>query len=209
MTRPATSNSEVEGIVLAAGLSRRMGAVKMGLTIVRKTLLEWALEPYLRSELKRVILVLPEDFSFFEQDDRLSVVRNPRPQDGLSSSLKLGLAECLSGAAVIGLGDQPMVRPETIDSMVSAHQGLGAKIVVPVFSGKRGNPVLFDRALFPQILAVSGDVGAKQVITANEGLVLELDVQDDGILVDVDTPGDLEAARARLAQRLEGESGQH
>jgi molybdenum cofactor cytidylyltransferase len=122
------------------------------------------------------------------------VVVNPRFAEGMSSSLKLGLkyAGREADAVIIALGDQPFVLPTTIDMLVAAYEESKARIVIPTYQGARGNPVLFDKGVFPQMATIRGDTGAKSVVQKNAADVLEVEVPDMGVLVDIDTPSDLD-----------------
>jgi molybdenum cofactor cytidylyltransferase len=84
--------------------------------------------------------------------------------------------------------------------MVSAYERTSARIVIPTCQGTRGNPVLFDRSVFPQIEEIHGDVGAKEVVRRNAADVLEVEVNDVGVLVDLDTPSDV-ASKAGFRKR--------
>ncbi len=93
-------------------------------------------------------------------------------------------------AAIVGRGDQPFLTSDTVDRLVEAHRSTKAPVVVPVYHGRRGNPVLFDRSLFPQIMRIHGDMGARSVVRDNESSLLEVEVEDQGVIVDLDTPSD-------------------
>lgn len=199
----------ISGIVLAAGLSTRMGRPKQGAIIAGRPMLERAVRAFVSSKVDEVIVVVGKrvDSRSMPREPRLKFVINIDPTKGLSSSLRLGLLsvghDC--EAAVIGLGDKPLLLPSTIDLLIATYRETGSKVVVPTFKGTRGNPVLFDRSLFPLILSLRGDVGAKSIISKNESETIEVGVNDEGILLDVDTPSDLKDAEAALkARRLSG-----
>lgn len=126
-------------------------------------------------------------------DTSVELVNNSDFSTGLSSSLKLGLKSVPSDCegAIILLGDMPLIRSSTIDSLIdvfslSSFQG----IAVPIYHGRRGNPVLWSRRFFPEILALDGDRGAKQFLTKYAELIYELEVDDPGVHIDIDTPED-------------------
>ena len=90
---------------------------------------------------------------------------------------------------MVCLGDMPRVSPKAIDRLIAAFNPLeGRAICVPTWQGKRGNPVLFARRFFPEMLEVSGDVGARALIGEHAEVVCEVAMDDDAVLVDVDTP---------------------
>jgi molybdenum cofactor cytidylyltransferase len=194
----------ITGLILAAGLSKRMGKPKQGVLLAGRTMLDLSIEAFLSSSVDDLIVVVDQPQSLKrETGPRLRYVVNPDPSRGLSSSLKLGLRAVKEGseAAVVSLGDKPLVLPETVDALMAAYRRTGARIVVPVYEGNRGNPVLFQRTMFGFILELSGDVGGRQVIDRHEHEVLELPVKDQGILLDIDTPSDIDKALALLASR--------
>ena len=185
----------IAAVVLAAGASSRMGRPKLTIPLDGVPMLERVLETLRRSTVDRVVVVLGANEGEVRARVRFEgemVVVNQGFADGMSSSLRLGLESVREAeAAIIVLGDQPFVLPATIDTLVAEHRASRATIVVPTFHGKRGNPVLFHRSIFPQIARVSGDVGAKSVVQTNASDVLEVEVADRGVLVDFDTPSDL------------------
>jgi molybdenum cofactor cytidylyltransferase len=118
-------------------------------------------------------------------------VDNPDYAAGLSSSLRAGLAalpDDIDGA-VVCLGDMPRVTATLIDALIDAFEpAAGAAICVPTHRGKRGNPVLWARRFFAEMAAVTGDTGARHLIGEHADVVCEVAVDDDAVLVDVDTP---------------------
>ena len=136
---------------------------------------------------------------------RARAVINPDYARGLSSSLRAGIAavpkDC-DGALVL-LGDMPGVTTPLIDKLIAAFDPAdGCAICVAARQGKRGNPVLWARQFFPEIMALEGDVGAKHLMAMNDELVCEIEADDDGPLMDIDTPEALAAARANMSDPL-------
>jgi molybdenum cofactor cytidylyltransferase len=126
-------------------------------------------------------------------------VHNPEYADGLSTSLRRGISalpDDIEGALVV-LGDMPHVTTADMERVLSAFDPVeGREICVPVYRGKRGNPVLWSRRLFPEILELRGDVGARHFIGEYEDWVCEVDMPGPGVLTDVDLPEDLHAVGA-------------
>ena len=119
------------------------------------------------------------------------VVHNPDFADGLSTSLRTGLGAVPDDAdgAVVALGDMPRIEARHLDRLIAAFSPKeGRGIVVPVHLGKRGNPVLFARAYFKELLAIEGDTGARHIIAASASEVAEVDLATDAIFLDIDTP---------------------
>ena len=201
----------ISGVVLAAGASSRMGRPKLAIQLLGRTLLSYALDSFLRSGVDEIIMVVREGQEVPPEPDsdaRVRLVVNPDWREGMSSSLKAGIRSVKGEAAVVGLGDQPLLRPSTIDELIRKYRATAARIVVPVFDSRRGNPVLFDRSLFPQILKLGGDVGAKSLIDQNTGALAEVLVDDPGVVMDVDLPSDLERIEFELARRRSGGEGE-
>ena len=119
-------------------------------------------------------------------------VRNPAFAEGLSTSLKCGLAALPNDidGVVVCLGDMPLITGRDIDRLIAAFNPLeGRAIIVPTRRGKRGNPVLWARRFFAEMAELAGDVGAKHLIGEHAELVCEVEMDTDGVLVDIDTPG--------------------
>jgi molybdenum cofactor cytidylyltransferase len=189
----------IVAIVLAAGESARMGRPKQTLPIRGAPMLQAVLDVFRRTKVDQVVVVL----GAHEQEVRESVrfgkekvVVNALFGEGMSSSIRAGLsASPGADAAMIVPGDQPFLSPETIDRLIDAYIGSRSLVVVPVYHGQRGNPVLFDRSLFSQIMEIRGDVGAKEVVRANLGRLVEIAVEDRGVAADIDTPEDYSEAK--------------
>jgi len=197
----------IAAIVLAAGQSKRMGRPKQLLPLGRGTILGRVLQTFRSSKVDRIVVVLGSNASRVRRGlslRRETVVVNKEFSAGMSASLKAGLmaVEDDADAVVIALGDQPFVSPGTVDSMIDAYHRERALVVVPVYRGRRGNPVLFDRRLFPQLKRIAGDLGAKSVVMQNESSLVEVEVDDEGVAVDIDTPDDY--ARRVSAGRATG-----
>ena len=200
----------IEGLLLAAGESKRMGTPKMDSRLGRKTVLQLAIGAYTSSSVDDVIVVVsPRQSIGGLGSKKVRFVTNPSPSRGLSSSLKLGLRalrpDCES--VVIGLGDKPLVLPSTVNALIAARRASGQRIAVPVFGGVRGNPVLFERTAFPAMMRLDGDSGAREIIRKNPDDVAEVSVADEGILLDIDSPADMVRASELMASRRSGRRG--
>jgi molybdenum cofactor cytidylyltransferase len=131
----------------------------------------------------------------------VTFVHNPNFAEGLSTSLKTGIAAVPADAdgAIVTLGDMPQVSAALIDRLIAAFDpARGALVVIPTIEGKRGNPVLWSRRFFPDLMAVEGDVGARHLIGSYAEAVAEVPLDDGGALIDVDTPEALIAVRAAM-----------
>lgn len=191
--------SEVAAIVLAAGSGIRFGGGKLLAPFRGKQLVRHAVEAALASSAAPVLVVVGADEERIASALTGLVVRyvqNPRFAEGLSTSLQAGFAAlpAESRAAMVLLGDMPLVRAGLIDALVAAWRVGGPEAVVPTCRGRRGNPVLLSRALEPDLHALSGDVGAGPLLRARPS-VREVPVEEEAVLLDADTPD----ALARLA----------
>jgi len=183
-------------VLLAAGGSSRFGSPKQLARWGEQTFIERAVELALTCQASPVIVVLGAEV---EQSRALlagrpvKIVTNPNWARGQSSSMQAGLA-ALPGnvsSAVFLLVDLPGVSPHTIDALIERHRQTLAPLVWPEFEGKRGNPVLFDRALFADLQQVRGDTGGRPVLLAHKNRAERVAVDDAGILQDFDRPEDL------------------
>jgi molybdenum cofactor cytidylyltransferase len=145
---------------------------------------------YQRERVEAALAGLPVDF-----------VHNAAFADGLGTSLKVGIAALPAQAdgAIVCLGDMPQVDAAMIDKLVGALvPDKGALIAVPTIDGQRGNPVVWSRRFFPELMAVEGDIGARHLIGRYGEAVTEVPLTGTAALTDVDTPEALEKVRAEL-----------
>ena len=187
--------SNIVGIILAAGEGARMGAVKQLLPFNGKTILQWVIDNALTASLQRVVVVLGHRADLIEPlitGKASQVVINSDYRQGQSSSIKAGLRALPEGteAVMFMLGDQPLVAPETINVLLSAYQKSGAPIVLPVYKGVRGNPVIFSRETFPRLESLDGDCGGRSLFQEYAGKMLQVPIDDPYICFDLDTEYD-------------------
>jgi molybdenum cofactor cytidylyltransferase len=189
------------GIILAAGASTRFGRPKQLLQLKGRCLLERVLDAALDSELNRIILVLGCAHQKIRQvlaeklrHARLQIEVNPHYQKGQSHSLRLGLSRVIDTfpAVMFLLADQPLVDVATLNLMLDKFWLAGKDICVPVYRGKRGSPCIFGKNLYPQIMKITGDIGARQIIKSHPKQVLEIEIKNPLFFLDVDTPEDFE-----------------
>ena len=117
----------------------------------------------------------------------------------MSSSLRAGIAALDQGtrAALIILGDQPFIRSQTMDQVIRAYRRDQAQIVIPSFQGSRGNPVLLDRSVFSEVMALEGDIGCRAIFGNHLEGIAKVEVENEGILLDIDDPDDYERLRGK------------
>ena len=194
---------KIGAVVLAAGLSSRMGATKLLADVGGKTMIRHVVEAACASHAGPVIVVTGHAAPQIEgalDGLKIEFVNNPDFAKGLSASLRAGLnalPEDCDGTLIL-LGDMPGVDIALIDRLIAAFDPDEQRaICVPTRQGKRGNPVLWARRFFPEMLAIEGDVGARNLIGTYSELVCEVEAADDAPLIDIDTPEALAAYRTR------------
>jgi molybdenum cofactor cytidylyltransferase len=189
----------IAAVVLAAGLSRRMGAPKLLLDLGGQPVIRRAVEGVLAGGVGSVVVVVPpEDAPFRRALEGLPVrvVVNPDPAAGQSASVRSGLEALPAGveAVLIALGDQPDLPVEVIPTLIRRWRETGRSIVAPRYREGRGNPVLFAPSLLPELLALTGDEGARALIARDPDRVLLVDLAH-AMPVDIDTAEDLRRLR--------------
>jgi molybdenum cofactor cytidylyltransferase len=187
-------------IVLAAGQASRMGENKLVAQVGGKAIVRRAAEAAVGAKAAPVLVVTGHERDRVEATLNglgVVIVHNPRYADGMSTSLKAGIAALPPGidAVAVLLGDMPDVDAALVTKLAAALEG-GKQIAIPVRTGRQGNPVVWGKALFAELAQVTGDRGAKSVIAAHAALVAEVQA-DARAFTDVDTPDALAALRAR------------
>jgi len=193
-------------IVLAAGRSTRMGgANKLLCEIAGIPMVRHVAVSALGSAAHPVLVVTGHQ----EQEVRAALaglavtfIANPDYASGLMSSLKAGIAALPPNirGALVALGDMPMLRSADFDRLIEAFMAAEEKaIVVPVYAGRRGNPVLWPAAYFAKIRELQGDTGARQLFASHAEAIREVPLDAPAVLEDIDTPEALARLRDRLA----------
>ena len=187
----------VAAVVLAAGMSMRMKANKLLVQIGGQPLVRRVVRSIEASRARPIVVVTGHEHervtgALAGADCR--IVYNSNFRNGLGTSLRAGVAavaEC--DGAIILLGDMPAVSSFLIDEMIAAFDpDEDRAICVSTYNGRRGNPVLFDRRFFPELLKISGDVGARDIVGKYRELVCDVESRNEGPLIDLDTSEDLE-----------------
>jgi molybdenum cofactor cytidylyltransferase len=202
--RPEARRPRVAGLIMAAGRSSRMGANKLLMDDGGKPIVARVVEHVATAELAEIVVVTGHQDAEVRAaltGQKVRFVACPDYADGMSASLRCGLKALTSDvdAALILLGDMPRVGTGVMRRMIAAFNPTeGRAIIVPSFQGKRGNPVLWDRRFFGEMMDLHGDVGARHLIGEHAELVTEIEAEDAGIFLDIDTP---EAYRAMKGDR--------
>jgi molybdenum cofactor cytidylyltransferase len=209
MTGTQKPNAQLGAVILAAGTSTRMGRAKQLLPLGGSTVLARTIDNVRSAGLVEIVLVLGASAEAIRRQlpqsllKGLKVVVNRAYAQGMASSLREGLSaldpQC--AAALIVLGDQPLVRPQTLQQIMAGYHRSGAQIVIPSHQGKRGNPVLLSRQLFPEAMALEGDTGCRAIFANHLDAIFKVEVEDPGILLDVDDQDDYDRLTRSLREQ--------
>jgi molybdenum cofactor cytidylyltransferase len=189
----------IVGVLLAAGGSRRFGTQKLVTPIRGAPLIRHGADLLARTT-DHVVAVIGSDALIVRAalaGTGAEVVENPEWRDGLSTSLRRGVASVspLAEAVVIALGDQPDIRPEIVRRLIEVWRQTGHLIVSARYRGVRAPPVLLSRPVFRDVAALVGDVGAKVIMELHPESVGYVDVDAD-VPRDVDSPKDVDAFKS-------------
>jgi molybdenum cofactor cytidylyltransferase len=189
----------IAGIILASGLSSRFdGRNKLLAQLGGLPIIRLVTSAYLEGGLRPVHVVLGHEADQVEvaiSGLDVVLIDNPHFAEGQSRSLVRGVASLPMEvtAAVIGVGDQPLLTAAVVSQLVETHRRSGAVLVAPRYAGRRGNPVLFDRSLFSELMTVEGDVGGRPVLLGHSDSIEWVNVDDALVGADVDRPDDYES----------------
>jgi molybdenum cofactor cytidylyltransferase len=182
----------VSAILLAAGESDRMGKPKQLLPFGQSTIVESIIDNLLNSTVSETIVVL----GYRDKEVRktiagkpVKIAINPDYPQGMSTSIIAGLQQIdkRARAVLIALGDQPFVDSQIINSLVEAFVAHKRGMIVPIYQGRRGNPVIFAIRYKGELLNLKGDIGGREIIKRHPADVLEVAVNCEGVLLDIDT----------------------
>jgi molybdenum cofactor cytidylyltransferase len=191
-------------IILAAGSSSRMGAGrhKLLLPLDDRPVLAHVIDATLASQARPVVIVLGHhadqvrmQIAMYTEHPAITLIENPDYLQGMSTSMRSGLQAIVShdykkyniDSALILLGDQPLLTPKIIDTLINTWQTTGKRMVAPLYNGKRGNPILFAVSLFPELLEVSGDEGGRSIVERHRSELQTVELGDAMASYDVDT----------------------
>ena len=188
----------VSAILLAAGESRRMGKPKQLMPFGKSTILEQAIDNLLSSKINEVIVVLghrAEDMIKAIATRPVKIAINPVYHQGMSTSIVTGLSliDDKTQAVMLVLADQPLVDSKTINRLIEEFCKHNKGIIVPVYQGRKGHPVIFSTKYKKELLGLTGDIGGKQIINQHPDDILEVAVDSESINIDIDTMNDYQS----------------
>src|SRR5262245_41947502 len=194
----------ISAIVPAAGLSSRMGQNKLLMPFGGKSLIEHAVDTLMTSGVDEIVVVLGHEANVVRsrlerhEGHRVNFVHNPDYREGLSTSVRAGMAAAAKevDAIMIYLADQPLIEPDEINRLIQIFaeaKRAGKSIVVPFFGNERGNPVILDASYREMALDIVGDVGCRRIIKRHPEQVFAVQMETDHGVRDVDTPEDFES----------------
>lgn len=200
LRQEAVALALVAGLLLAAGRGSRFGGAKQVAEVSGRPLVAHVLAALTGAGVAPVVAVTgahAEVVAPVLQRWPVQVVHNPEHVAGMSTSLRLGLQALFAdplrapAAVLVALADMPGLTAAVVSRLVAAHGAGGKLITAPAVAGRRGNPVIFDASLVPELLAVQGDEGGRSVLLAHPDQVQLVPFADPAIFRDVDTPADL------------------
>jgi molybdenum cofactor cytidylyltransferase len=182
-------------VVLAAGEARRMGTQKMLLPFGEATVVEAVVRTALASMVDRAVAVVGADGEAVRarlEPSGADIAVNERFAEGMLTSIQTGLRALPpdAEAAVVMLGDQPFLPPAVVDLVIRGYRVSGRGIVIPVFRGRRGHPVLVDLKYREEVLSFDPADGLRRLLRAHPDDIAEVETDDPNILRDLDTPED-------------------
>lgn len=201
LTMTVHSTPRIAALVLAAGCSRRMaGTNKLLQKVAGIPLVQRAVNAALASRASSVTVVTgyaAQEVESLVAGPRIGIVRNPDYEQGMSTSLRCGIAALPEEAegVVILLGDMPYISAAHLDILMACYAAQAA-IIVPMKEGRQGNPILWPRLYFKEMQAISGDQGARALLARHAAQTLGVEMATEAIFIDVDTPEMLSSARA-------------
>jgi molybdenum cofactor cytidylyltransferase len=197
-------------IVLAAGESRRMGVQKLLLPFGSKTVITHIVDQLTASSVDEVHVVVGchgERVSRELSDRPVSIVNNSNYKSGMLSSVRCGINAITQKykAVLVALGDQPSVTTKLIDRMLQTFVSTEKQILVPLYQGKRGHPIMFSSVYHDEIMTHYDNIGLRGLLYAHKDDIFELFVATSGVLSDMDYPEDYQRELGLLEEKKEDE----
>ena len=199
----------ISGILLAAGESKRMGKQKLLLNLGKSNIINTTIENLLKSEIFELIIVLGHEAqkiecSLSEQDKRIKFATNKNYRGGMSTSIICGVltASKESEAFLIALGDQPLISPKIINRLMEKYQSSRAGIVTVMYQSLRGHPVIISKKYLQEILALNGDIGARDLLKQQLDDTTSINIESSEEFFDIDRIQDYEELKKIFDRRI-------
>ena len=188
----------ISAIKLAAGESKRMGQLKQLLPFRGSSILGQVMESLLQSQVAEAIVVLGYQVEKIMPQiarEAVKIVVNPDFEQGMSSSIRCGLSHISEAAdgVMIVLGDQPLIEKETIDLLMGKNRQSERGIILPVYKGIKGHPVIFKMKYKDELMRLTGDIGGKEIIERHPSDVLEVEVDSESVVIGIDAESDYQS----------------
>jgi molybdenum cofactor cytidylyltransferase len=185
----------IYAIILAAGASSRMGQPKLLLPFGDKCIIESVLENVTASGIDKSLVILGADQNQIKkriQNHSIDIILNPRFSQGMLSSVICGFESLPNSAraAVVVLGDQPSITSRTINTLLEQYQKTRKGIILPVYKGRRGHPILIDTKYKKIIKNLNPNIGLRELIHNHPQDILEVQIKHRSVVQDIDTPND-------------------
>jgi molybdenum cofactor cytidylyltransferase len=180
----------VSALLLAAGSSSRMGQTKQLLLLDEKPVIRHCIDALQAARLAEIVVVVNREYSGIVDTLRglpLIIAENTSHDSDMAESVKVGLSALShsTSGVLICLSDHPLVRPETIEALITEHVNLPDKIVIPCYNGRRGHPSLFPKSILQEL---HGGGTLRDIIGKEPHRVVLIDTGDEGVVLDMDTP---------------------
>jgi molybdenum cofactor cytidylyltransferase len=187
----------IAAVLLAAGKSERMGRFKQLLPIDGKTFVEACADNLLASTAAEVVVVTGHNEAAVRAalaDRRLRMVNNPDYESGMASSIRRGVESVAIPASgfLIALADQPLIGPDVLNQIISEYEHKSPLVMIPTYQGRKGHPIVLGAALKQELISMDLEIGLRQVTQAHADSTRFVAVASDSILIDFDSPGDLD-----------------
>jgi len=186
----------ISAILLAAGESKRMGELKQLMPFGQNTtIVEQAIDNLLSAAVNEVIVVVgyrAEEVIKSIVGKPVKIAINPNYRQGMSTSIIAGLnlVDSRAQAAMLTLGDQPLINSQTINRLLEEFHNHDRGIAIPTYQGRRGHPIIFAIKYKEKLLELKGDIGGRQIVKDHPDDILEVAVNAGGIITDIDTISD-------------------
>lgn len=185
----------ISGILLAAGESRRMGRPKLLLPWGKTTILEKVVDNYLKARIHELVVVVGANQESIKEiliTKPVVIVENAQYQEGMGTSIGKGVQAATDQAEgyLIGLGDQPFITSDIIDALITVFLEERPGIALCSYKGEKGHPVIFARKFRQELCELKGDTGGRTIITQHREELACVEIENEAILVDIDTPDD-------------------